>query len=97
MENLENQEMENTESVNRVNQNVLADAEWCFQFDGEEPIIFAWSNKDEENPVFNLTVPAIEGTAATFKCPNTGKTFSILVRPISQETIQARESYATQQ
>jgi hypothetical protein len=44
MENLENQEMENTESVNQVNQNVLADAEWCFQFDGEEPIIFAWSN-----------------------------------------------------
>ena len=96
MENLTNnqeQPMPQQEEMNtQPEANLLPEAEWCFQFDNEEPVIFAWSNENDPEAVFNLTIPAIEGTAASFKCPNTGKMFTLMVRPISPETVNARKA-----
>jgi len=72
----------------------ISQAEWCFQFDDNDPVIFAWSKENEEAGDFTLTIPPIAGTAATFKCPNTGKTFSLIVRPMSEETRKNRDKSA---
>ena len=98
MENLQNEQMDqqnqmgSEEMAQQIASQILPDAEWCFQFGEEEPVVFAWSNEDDTEAVFNLTIPAIQGTAASFKCPNTGKTFNIMVRPMSEETKAAREA-----
>jgi hypothetical protein len=73
-------------NMNAEQQARLGQAEWCFQFDDGEPVIFAWSREEGDVGDFVLNVPAIAGTAATFKCPSTGKTFSIVVREMSEET-----------
>jgi hypothetical protein len=102
MENLQNEQTEQQTDLNlggiteeTTMPNILDDAEWCFQFGDEEPVIFAWSNENDTEAVFNLTIPAIEGTAASFKCPTTGKTFNIMVRPMTEETRAARSSMTT--
>jgi hypothetical protein len=96
MENQTEPNTQATEVSQELNQPVTIDqAEWCFQFDGDSPVIFAWSKENEEAGDFNLTIPPVAGTAATFKCPNTGKTFSLLVRPMSEETRRNREQAAS--
>ena len=104
MENLtndQNQEMTVPQSEEtftaQQEPNLLPDAEWCFQFDNEEPVIFAWSNENDPEAVFNLTIPAVEGTAASFKCPTTGRSFTLMVRPISEETVNARKAMSQPQ
>jgi len=90
--NIETQvnEMESV-NTNAEQQARLGQAEWCFQFDDGEPVIFAWSREEGDVGDFVLNVPAIAGTAATFKCPSTGKTFSIVVREMSEETKADRD------
>ena len=88
-------EGENTNPVEETKK--LTQAEWCFQFDGEEPIIFAWSKEEGDVGDFVLNIPAIEGTAATFKCPRTSKSFSILVREMSEETKADRDKMLSEQ
>jgi len=88
--NIETQENELNNGVNQATER-LTQAEWCFQFDNEEPIIFAWSREEGDVGDFVLNIPAIAGTAATFKCPRTGKNFSLLVREMSEETMADRD------
>jgi hypothetical protein len=90
--NIETQENEmESANMNLGEQARLGQAEWCFQFDNGEPVIFAWSREEGDVGDFVLNVPAIAGTAATFKCPSTGKTFSIVVREMSEETKADRD------
>ena len=75
-----------------LKENILEQAEWCFQFDENDPTVVAWSTKDSDPGDFSILIPAVEGTAAVFKCPETGKTFKILVRPMSELTKKRRDS-----
>jgi hypothetical protein len=75
-----------------LQEKMLDQAEWCFQFDENDPVVFAWSTKESEPGDFSFLIPAVEGTAAVFKCPLTGKTFKIMVRPMSPETKHRRDS-----
>ena len=75
-----------------LGEKILDQAEWCFQFDENDPTVFAWSTKDSEPGDFSILIPAVDGTAATFRCPETGKTFKITVRPMSESTRQRRDS-----
>ena len=66
----------------------IADAEWCFQFFNNEPVVFAWGNEGEEAQPLVLQVQPKEGEGLTFR--QNGMVFSIFPRPISEETKQQR-------
>jgi len=62
----------------------IVDAEWCFQFFDNEPIVFAYSDEDEEATSLNLQIKSAEGEGLTFK--QNGMVFRVFPRPISEET-----------
>ena len=66
----------------------IQDAEWCFQFFNNEPVVFAWGNEGEEAQPLVLQVQPKEGEGLTFR--QNGMVFSIFPRPISEETKQQR-------
>ena len=67
----------------------IQDAEWCFQFFNNEPIVFAWSNEGEEPAPLVLQLQPIEDEGLNFQ--QNGMTFRIFPRPISEETKQQRQ------
>jgi hypothetical protein len=62
----------------------IEDAEWCFQFFNNEPIVFAYSNEGEKADILTLSVKPEEGQGLTFQ--QNGMLFKIFPRPISEET-----------
>jgi hypothetical protein len=76
-----------------LSQEKLEHCEWCFQFDGDEPQIFAWTsddmNKDEEPKVI-FTVSNTKNSYITFTHKN-GKSFKLFARELSDEGRQLRE------
>jgi hypothetical protein len=76
-----------------LSQEKLEHCEWCFQFDGDEPQIFAWTsddmNKDEEPKVI-FTVSNTKNSYITFTHKN-GKSFKLFARELSDAGRQLRE------
>ena len=66
----------------------IADAEWCFQFFNNEPIVFAWSNEGEEAAPMVLQIQPQENEGLNFQ--QNGMFFRIFPREISEETKKAR-------
>jgi len=62
----------------------IVDAEWCFQFFNNEPIVFAYANEGETAAPLTLTIESTEGQGLTFQ--QNGMTFRLFPRPISEET-----------
>jgi hypothetical protein len=62
----------------------IGDAEWCFQFFNNEPIVFAYSNENEVAAPLTLQIQSIEGQGLNFQ--QNGMVFRIFPRPISEET-----------
>ncbi len=67
----------------------IQDAEWCFQFFDNEPIVFAFSNESEKATPLNLQIKSEEGEGLIFR--QNGMSFRIFPRPISEETKLERE------
>jgi hypothetical protein len=78
------EELEPKGSVEVTQPATIADAEWCFQFFNNEPIVFAYSNEGEEAAPLTLTIKPTEGDGMTFQ--QNGMTFRLFPRPISEET-----------
>ena len=76
-------------SINIPEAQPIQDAEWCFQFFNNEPIVFAWSNEGEEPAPLVLQLQPIEDEGLNFQ--QNGMTFRIFPRPISEETKQQRQ------
>ena len=76
-------------SINLPEAQPIQDAEWCFQFFNNEPIVFAWSNEGEEPAPLVLQLQPIEDEGLNFQ--QNGMTFRIFPRPISEETKQQRQ------
>ena len=72
----------------------LEECEWCFQFDNDEPQIFAWTddqmNKDEEPQVI-FTITNTENSYITFTNAKSGKSFRLFARELSDEGKAMRE------
>ena len=69
------------------------DAEWVFQFDTEEPIVFAWSSGDSEEPgEVNIKLKSASNSSIFFSSAGGNKTFRMYARPISEETRKMRSS-----
>ena len=66
----------------------IQDAEWCFQFFNNEPIVFAWSNDGENASPLVLQLQPTEGEGLNFQ--QNGMTFRVFPREISEETKQQR-------
>lgn len=85
--------MENTSIINSAEPQKIVDAEFCFQFDNDEPFVFAWSNEslnDEDSPhELTFSLKALEGTNIVFHSNN--KEFKIFARPITEESKKLRK------
>ena len=62
----------------------ITDAEWCFQFFNNEPVVFAFSNEGEIASPLQMKIEPNEGQGLNFQ--QNGMTFRIFPRPISEET-----------
>jgi hypothetical protein len=67
----------------------IADAEWCFQFFNNEPVVFGWQTENTEPSPLVLQLQPAEGDVLTFK--QNGMEFKIFARPISEETKKIRK------
>jgi hypothetical protein len=83
-------ELSPQEEVNIPEAKPIADAEWCFQFFNNEPIVFAWSNEGEESTPLVLQLQPKDGEGLNFQ--QNGMSFRIFPRPISEETKKEREN-----
>jgi len=74
----------------------MEQCEWCFQFDDDEPKVFAWTNEDmeDEEPTVNFTIGNTEGAYVSFT--KDGKRFKLFARELSDEGKQLRQ-FQTQQ
>jgi hypothetical protein len=68
------------------------DAEWVFQFDDEDPVVFAWSDSSGDPGEITITLKPHENSRLTFTNPNGTKVMSLYSRPITEETIKARKN-----
>ena len=81
-------ELSPQEEVNIPEAQPIADAEWCFQFFNNEPIVFGYSNEGEEPAPLILQLEPKEGEGLNFQ--QNGMVFKIFPRPISDETKKQR-------
>lgn len=65
-------------------------AEWVFQFDDEEPEVFAWSTNPEEAGKVLFTLSANSSSSITFVSPISGRKLNVYSRPMSEETKKKR-------
>jgi hypothetical protein len=76
-----------------LTQKKYEECEWCFQFDEDEPQIFAWTddemNKDEDPKVI-FTITNVENSFITFRNSKTGKVFKLFARELSDEGKELR-------
>jgi hypothetical protein len=78
------------QEVNIPEAQPIEDAEWCFQFFNNEPIVFAWQDKDAESAPLVLQIQPQDGDGLNFQ--QNGMSFRIFPRPISEETKKEREN-----
>lgn len=62
------------------------EAEWVFQFDDEEPLVFAWSDSSGDPGDVTITLKPNEKSRITFTNINGTKILSLYSRPITEET-----------
>jgi len=68
------------------------EAEWVFQFDNEEPIVFAWSNSSEEAGDVTIVLKANSNSSVLFSSATGDKIFRMYSRPITEKTKKIRDT-----
>jgi hypothetical protein len=71
-------------SINLPEEQPIVDAEWCFQFFNNEPVVFAFSNEGETAAPLQMKIEPVEGQGLNFQ--QNGMVFRVFPRPISEET-----------
>ena len=77
-----------------INQEKYDDCEWCFQFDEDEPQIFAWMDDElnkEEDPKVMFSITNLKDSFISFTHQN-GKIFKLFAREISEKGKELREN-----
>lgn len=77
-----------------INQEKYDDCEWCFQFDNDEPQIFAWMDDElnkEEDPKVMFSITNVKDSYINFTHQN-GKVFKLFAREISEQGKELREN-----
>ena len=78
------------QEVNIPEAQPIQDAEWCFQFFNNEPIVFAWQDEGSEPAPLVLQIQPKEGEGLNFQ--QNGMVFRIFPRPISEESKEQRKN-----
>ena len=60
-------------------------AEWCFQFDDDEPVVIAWSNDANEPGELTFMLKANSESRIAFQSVDGDKTLRIFARSMSNE------------
>jgi hypothetical protein len=71
-----------------LSQKKYEECEWCFQFDEDEPQVFAWTDDElnkSEDPKVIFTITNVENSYITFQNGTTGKLFRLFARELSEE------------
>ena len=71
-----------------LSQKTYEECEWCFQFDEDEPQVFAWTDDDlnkSEDPKVIFTITNVENSYITFQNGKSGKLFKLFARELSEE------------
>ena len=77
-----------------INLEKYYDCEWCFQFDEDEPQIFAWMDDElnkEEDPKVMFSITNVKDSYINFTHQN-GKVFKLFAREISEQGKELRET-----
>jgi hypothetical protein len=87
---------ENLEPIGEVKMSPvekLEQCEWVFQFDGDEPQIFAWTGEDmtDEEPTVTFTISNTKDAYISFTSKQNGKRFKLFARELSDEGKKLRE------
>jgi hypothetical protein len=78
-------------TTSMVESKPIKDAEWCFQFFDNEPVVFAWNKLENDQSVpFVLELQPVEGQGVTFSVA--GMTFKIFSREITEATKIQRQT-----
>jgi len=87
---MENEKLEPIGTIG-INQKKLEQCEWCFQFDDDEPKVFAWTEEDmkDQEPTVTFTIGNTEGAYVSFT--KDGKMFKLFARELSEEGKKLRE------
>jgi hypothetical protein len=67
----------------------IQQAEWCFQFFDNEPVVFAYAKSETESSNLVIELRPVSDDTLTFT--QNGMTFKIFPREISEESRQLRE------
>jgi hypothetical protein len=83
---MENEELKSIGKVSIRQPKKYEECEWVFQFDDDEPHVFAWTNEDMKNeePQVQLTISNNEHSNITFTHPN-GRVFKIFAREMTKK------------
>ena len=76
-----------------LSQKKYEECEWCFQFDSDEPQIFAWTDSEmnkEEDPKVIFTITNIEDSFISFQ-HKSGKLFKLFARELTDEGKSMRD------
>jgi hypothetical protein len=77
-----------------LSQKKYEECEWCFQFDEDEPQVFAWTDDESdksEDPKVIFTITNVENSYITFQNGKTGKLFKLFARELSEEGKELRK------
>ena len=76
----------------------LEQCEWVFQFDNDEPQIFAWTSEDmtNEEPTVTFTISNNKDAYISFTNKDTLKKFKLYARELTEAGIKLRD-FQTQQ
>jgi hypothetical protein len=81
--------MENNGTVSILTEaEKFAQAEWCFQFFDNEPVVFAWSQDESDPGELVLTLNPTSDSNIVFT--DKSMTFKLFSRPMSDETRKLR-------
>ena len=98
---VQSEQLQPTDNI-ALSQKKYEECEWCFQFDEDEPQIFAWTDNESdknEDPKVIFTITNLENSYITFQNGKTGKVFKLFARELTNDGIELRnkqkESFKT--
>jgi hypothetical protein len=77
-----------------IPQERFENCEWCFQFDEDEPQVFAWTDEtidSNDEPKVNFTISNVKDAYISFTS-NDGKSFKLFPREITEAGLKLREN-----
>lgn len=89
LELLPQEELQPQGSVELPKKETIQDAEWCFQFFNNEPVVFGWQAEDTPATPLVLQLQPSEDEVLTFR--QNGMEFRIFPRAITDETKKLRK------